>query len=78
MVRKYNTVGSNEGGKKMKYVYLLVLFMRTAEAPGFAPYVIDLEYETQLACYNAGFTAKSNHPKSIVWFNCERMPSDDD
>lgn len=59
----------------MVYVYLLVIFLRT-DGDRFMPYIIDEGYTSMLECYNAGFTAKTNHPKTVAWFNCERMQID--
>jgi len=60
----------------MTYIYLLVLFLRTTEPPGFMPLVIDQGYETKLACHNAGLAAKLNSPNTVVWFECNRMPEE--
>ena len=40
----------------MEYLYLLVLFVRTVEDPGFVPDVIEKPFPTALACYNTGFS----------------------
>ena len=66
MVTRLDTVVN-----KMKYV--LVLFVLAGDGVALTPDVIEVPFETGLACWSAGLSLKTEDPARIRSFNCVRL-----
>jgi hypothetical protein len=55
----------------MKYV--LVLFVLAGDSVSLIPDVIEVPFDSNLACWNAGFSLKTEDPSRIRSFNCVRL-----
>jgi len=65
VTRRYTAVN------KMKYV--LVLFVLAGDGVALTPDVIEVPFETALACWSAGLSLKTEDPARIRSFNCVRL-----